>query len=210
VFERAILGQLREVKVSDLLGESPVADDLAALEGRRAEVRIRVAKLEAELTTGDIPSLARALRQLESELQEIDVAIETARAKKATPTVDAWGACHTLVDALAAAPDPEDTRRRLRAMLARVIEGIWLLVVPRGRVRLAAVRVQFRDSPQHRDYFIYHRPPRSNGKATRPGEWKVFSIAIPGKANELDLRQPAQAGVLEKALELLNVEDMER
>jgi hypothetical protein len=46
------------------------------------------------------------------------------------------------VDVLANA-HPQDVRLRLRAALRRIIDSIWLLVVPRGRDRLCVAKVRF-------------------------------------------------------------------
>jgi hypothetical protein len=39
----------------------------------------------------------------------------------------------------------------------RITEGMWLLIVPHGQDRLAAVRLQFTNG-RHRHYLILHRP----------------------------------------------------
>jgi hypothetical protein len=93
----------------------------------------------------------------------------------------------------------------LRAALRRIIERIWILVVPRGTNRLAAVQIWFADGEHHRDYFVFHRPPRSNGKATKPGFWRAWSLAEVAVPGDLDLRDRGHARRLEKALTELDL-----
>ena len=145
----------------------------------------------------------------------------------ASPTSEAWGEAKTLLAALDEAPDPTDARLRLRAVLRRVVESIHLLVVPRGRDRLAAVQVTFTGCPpvsdevpvdpleggRYRRYLIVHRPAKSNGKARVEGGWAVQSLLHPDAAtapfpfnlpsNRRDLRDPMEAGWTVDYLEAL-------
>ena len=101
---------------------------------------------------------------------------------------------------LDAAPDLDDARLRLRSALRRIIDSIFMLIVPRRADRLAAVQIWFTGGKRHRDYLILHRPPRSNGKKRVEGQWWVRSLADVTKPGALDLRNPDHAARLEKAL----------
>jgi hypothetical protein len=98
----------------------------------------------------------------------------------------------------------------LRAALRRIVKEIWILVVPKGRDRLAAVQIWFAGGERHRDYFIFHRPPRSNGKATKPGFWQAWSLAEVAVPGNLDLRDRQHAKRLEAALTTLDLAAMDK
>lgn len=94
------------------------------------------------------------------------------------------------------------TRERVRGALRRAVEGIYCLFTGEGRKRVAAVRVQFRETEAHRDYLIAYDPGRSNHRVKRPGSWAVRSFADAGLPG-LDLRKPADALKLERGLRRL-------
>src|SRR5262249_34270038 len=114
-----------------------------------------------------------------------------ARKRAAHPLSESWGECLSLSDILEAAPDQRDARLRLRSALRRIVDSIWLLVVARGHVRLAAVQIWFAGGKRHRDYLVLHRAPRSNGRKRKEGGWLVESLASAFEADDIDLRQPA-------------------
>ena len=205
-FEPAVLGLLAEINPHEILNGDAGPDETLALAGRLAHVEARIAELEAELLKGDVAALARVLRQLEEQKRELAEQLAVAREKAAHPLSEAWGEAQTLIGALASAADPEDARIRLRSALRRMVDSIWLLVVPRGHDRLAAVQIWFADGKRHRDYLILHRPPRSNGKARKEGGWWARSLASVVKPGDLDLRKPAHAARLEKALAAVDVD----
>jgi hypothetical protein len=53
---------------------------------------------------------------------------------------------------------------------------VWLLVVPRGTDRLAALQIWFAGG-RHRDYLVRYKPARGNpdGEGITPGFWTVRS-----------------------------------
>jgi hypothetical protein len=175
-FERAILSALQEIDPSEILNENSPAAEIAALERQLAWLAGRQAELGAELRHGDIPVIAEQLRELKTEENETAAKLDEARQRAAKPLSETWRDLGPLVDCAA---DP-DARRRLRSAIARVVDSIWMVVVPRGRDRLCSLRVYFRgteledrpeDEPrwdleprmephlQFRSYFIIHRPP---------------------------------------------------
>jgi len=65
----------------------------------------------------------------------------------------------------------QDKRLRLRAALRRSVDSIYLLVIGgKGRYRLAAVQVHFKDGSR-RDYEIVHRYGFGNKEAKIPSAW---------------------------------------
>src|SRR5262249_25242918 len=128
---------------------------------------------------------------------ELTRQLTEARREAAHPLSEAWGEARTLLGALEAAADPEDARLRLRSALRRVVDGIWLLVVRRGRDALCGAQVWFKKDGR-RDYLIFHRPPKGNNRVRREGFWQASSL--PEAAGKLDLRQPEHVKQLEAFL----------
>ncbi|HZT82669.1 MAG TPA: recombinase family protein, partial [Gemmataceae bacterium] len=170
-FERAILSKLREIDSREVLGETSPAADVVSLERQVRWLADRQAELAAELRNGDIPVIAQQIREIKAEEDEVAARLEEARQLAAKPLSETWGDLSGLVEAAA---DP-DARRRLRSAIGRIIEKIQLLVVPRGRDRLAYVEVRFAGGAGPRglrNYVIVHRPPLWTGKkGMRPGAW---------------------------------------
>jgi DNA invertase Pin-like site-specific DNA recombinase len=210
VFERAILSQLAEIDPHEILNGDTGPDESIVLAGQLAGVEARIAVLEAELMVGDVAALARVLRQLEERKRDLAARLAEAREKAYHPLSEAWGEAQTLLAALDAAPDAKEARLRLRSALRRMIDSVWMLVVPQGLNRVAAVQVWFADGNRHRDYAIYHWPNRRHGKVHRPAGYKVVSLADAEALGELDLRKPAHAKRLEKALTSVDVNALNR
>lgn len=196
-FEQGVLSQLREIDPRDII-ETSAPSNTATLAADLAREEEDIARLERELESAgeSIPAVVRVLAKKEARRKELADALASARATEATPASAAWGEFGTLLDVMASAADRDETRRRLRAVLRRMASGIWLLAVANGRTRLAAVRVQFAGSDQHRDYLIEWRPRKANAKASVEPSLSVQSLAFAG-STELDLRQPDHARRLE-------------
>jgi DNA invertase Pin-like site-specific DNA recombinase len=191
VFERAVLSMLREIDPGEVLGRRDGPDEAMALAGELARVDARIDELEAELDNGDVAALAKALRRLEGRKRELSERLAQARSQAASPLSATWGEYQTLADIIGRAPDQEDTRSRLRAVLRRMVDTVMCLFVAKGHWRLAAVQVWF-TGDGHRDYLIAH--------TARPVEQvHVRSFAATGVTG-LDLRKPAHAKRLEKFL----------
>jgi DNA invertase Pin-like site-specific DNA recombinase len=204
-FERAVLSKLREVDPHEILNGDDGPDETLVLAGELARVEAKIAALEAELLEGDVAALARVLRQLEGQKRDLGAKLAAARQKAAHPLSEAWGEALTLAEALDTAPDPVDARLRLRSALRRIVSEIRLLVVPRGRDRLAAVQIWFaadsEHAGRHRDYLILHQPPKANGKTRTEGGTWTRSLADTVALSPLDLRDPEHARRLAAALE---------
>lgn len=170
VFERCVLGALAEIDPRDVMGRDDAPDEVLTISGELARVDGRIADLEAELVEGDVPAIARALRSLEARRKELADRLTDARRAAAHPLSEAWGEAHTLLEAVAAAPDPRDARLRLRTALRRVVTGIRVYVFTAGKRRGALVRVHFASGLFRpglpdlvRTYLIARAPARSVG-----------------------------------------------
>jgi len=201
VFEQAILSMLAEIDPREILNGDDGPDETLALLGQLSLVESSIAALDAELNEhGESPVLFRRLRLKEDEKRNLNAKLAEARQKAAHPLSKSWGECQSLLSALDTAPNPQDARLRLRAAVRRIIESIWLLVVPRGHARLCAAQIWFTDGTKHRDYLILHRRPIDNGAARQDGGWWAKSLAPNVAPAGLDLRQPHDAAKLETAL----------
>jgi DNA invertase Pin-like site-specific DNA recombinase len=208
-FEGAVLSLLREVNPEELLPPRGEKSEVLTLSGELAAVEARVAELEAELAgDGDVPALARVLRQLEARRKDVGARLAEARLRASSPALEAWGEAKSLFEVVTTADNPEEVKLRLRAVLRRVISSIYLLVIRRGMTRLAAVQVYFTDDG-HRDFLIISRAAHNNGRSRTEGGWSAASLspAVAGRL-ELDLRKPAHARDLAAALESADIADL--
>ncbi len=198
-FEQAVLSKLAEISVGEIVGGDNSAVELAALEGEVATVEAKIAELEEELLNGSVASVVKVLRQLEERKAALHAKLEEARVKAATPVAESWGTCQSLMSALDGAEDEEEVRLRLRSALRRIVEKIWLLVVPKRLHRIAAVQMYFTGG-NRRDYLIYHKPPHVISGCRKEGGWWVRSMRSVVTQEGLDLRKRGDAARLEKAL----------
>jgi hypothetical protein len=173
-----------------------------AAAARLAEVEGLIGKWRGKMDDPKIvDTVAEKLGELEGKRKALAEELATARQEASSPLSESWGTFKSLADLLAADDSPE-LRERVRSALRRNVETVTCLFVGVGRVRLAAVRVQFRGADAHRDYLIHWMPPKANKYAQRPGRWHVssFATAVP-QADRLDLRKPAHAERLARMLE---------
>jgi DNA invertase Pin-like site-specific DNA recombinase len=199
VFEQAVLSCLKEINPADVLGKQPEGE-AAALAGELATLEGRMRQLEDELTgEGDVPTLARAVKAMESKRQDLLKRRAEARRKESNPQGEAWGKMQSLLDLA-----KDDARRlRLRDLLREVVEEVWVLVVARRPVRLAAVQLFFREGGR-RDYLIRYTAAGTG----REGGMTVHSLARATKSRSLDLRRPDDARGLEEELMALDLADL--
>src|SRR5262249_54837110 len=97
--------------------------------------------------------------------------------------------------------------------IRRVVREVWVLVVGRGRDRLATVQVFFRrendEVEAYRSYQLFFRPAKGNGQVgvRQPGRLYSSSIRHPDAAKvgvpfgRDDLRDRAEAGWVQNFLE---------
>jgi hypothetical protein len=205
VFERAVLGELRELDPAEVLGRREgTADPAAAVEGELGWVRSRKEELRAVLLKSDITVIAEELAKLEAREAELAGALDEAKQEAARPLADTWAEAKDLIGLLDAAEpgEREDLRLRLRAHVRRLVAEAWLLVVPRGRLRLCAVQLFFSrtDGAPHtfRSYLVALRGGTGNQNGRTPARWCVLSQrqpVLPDDATDvwgdLDLRTEA-------------------
>jgi DNA invertase Pin-like site-specific DNA recombinase len=201
VFERAVLGLLKEIDPHEILNGDSGPDESQVLAGELARVEASIALIVAEMDAhGENPVLFKRLRDKTGRQRDLNEQLAAARLKAAHPLSETWGECPSLIDALDGAPDREEARTRLRSTLRRMIESVRLLVVSRGQIRIAAVQIWFAGGKKHRDYVVVHRPPRANGRGYSKGRTAVCSLAAVAKAGDLNLRRAEDAAALEQLL----------
>jgi hypothetical protein len=206
-FEQGILSMLVEIDPREILNGRAGPDESFTLrqlhDGAEAELAEASAYMDAH---GFSPTIARRITDLEARLADLAGRLAEARERAAHPLSETWGEFGSLAGALAGAPDPSDVRLRLRAALRRMVEGVWLLVVPRGLDRLCAAQVWFSGCEKHRDYVIHCRPAWANQTARHEGSWSARSFADVVKPAALDLRRREDAAELERLLNGLTLD----
>ncbi len=134
-FVEAVLAELRELTVADVLGadDDGTAAEVGELEGQLAGVLARKAALQAELEVGDgeVRAAVAALRKLEARSEALAALLAAARAKAAVPLAFAVGDCRGVIDLFRERSD-DDTRARLKGALRRLVARITCLFVARG------------------------------------------------------------------------------
>jgi DNA invertase Pin-like site-specific DNA recombinase len=200
-FEAAVLSHLHEIDPRELLDGVNGHDEVTQLEGEFGQLEKDIAALVVDLDThGESPVLYARLRAKESRKAEVGERLAEAKRKAANPLSSAWAEAKSLIGFLDEAADKDDARLRLRAAIRRIVDSIWLLVVPRGTDRLAAVQVWFAGGERCRSYLILHRPPFGNATAKRPGSWWSRSLAEAALPDTFDLRKREHAEDLARAL----------
>jgi DNA invertase Pin-like site-specific DNA recombinase len=205
--EWSVLAKLKEIDPKTVLGDAPGQEGVRLKAGELAHVRGRLAELQVVLERTSSPTYEKAVLTLEKQEKKLNDQLAELRRQAAHPAGEAWGEAMTLVDVLATAPDPKETRLKLRSLLRQLVEAIWVLVVPRGRDRLAAVQLFFRGDG-HRSYLIWHTPPKANGKDWRvEGVWppRVKSFAAALGKGDFDLRDRGDVAALEQDLAAIDL-----
>jgi DNA invertase Pin-like site-specific DNA recombinase len=202
IFEEAILSRLEEIDPRDLL---PTArpQQVTILQARLKELAKQVEQITADLREGYSKALTALLREKEAEHAGVKEQLEAEQARAVRPLRQDWKDFQDLARVLAGAADPDDARLRLRALLRRTIDTVWLRILKRGATQLLVAQVWFAEAGLHRDYLIV----RQSAANRRPGGWRVkdFSDIAPTRQ---DLRDPARAAALERALLALDVEQL--
>lgn len=211
VFERAVLGQLREIDPLTILpdgaGVGSAAQRALALEQRLGETVGRIERLKAQMVEGEEGDVLDVLRSLGKKRDAEAAELELAQREAASPLTRSWGECKTVLEALEQAPNQDEARLRLRAALRRVVEGVWCVFAAVGSWRMAAVQVRFAGGA-HRDYFILHRGATGGAVGSRPAQTWVQSFKDVAVKGELDLRDKAHAARLASALEAVSPEKL--
>jgi DNA invertase Pin-like site-specific DNA recombinase len=188
VFERALLSVLAEVDVQELF---PPEGPPAALESERLEAELQATRdfkqaVEDEMVKrrdrGKVADDFELRDRLAAEITDLDQRLTLARIREVHPPAESWKEAKTLLAALDRAKDKVTARTRLKAALRRVVKGIWLLVVPRGRTRLCEVLLTFEDAAAsaYRAATIVYQATKNNRWGRRqPARWAVVSFAQP-------------------------------
>src|SRR5262249_54735086 len=156
----------------EILNGDQGPDESLVLAGEMDRIENAIAAIAADLDAhGESPTLYRRLREKEAEKAALAPRLAEAKQKASHPLSASWGEAQSLLSVMDSAPDPQDSRLRLRSLLRRMIDSIWLLVVPRGHDRLAAVQIWFAGGKRCRSYLMLHKPPKANKYARQEGGW---------------------------------------
>jgi hypothetical protein len=203
-FEQAVLSLLREIDPHEILNGDSGPDETLVLAGELAACESEIAKLEASLLRGFSEAVERVLHRQEQRKKALAEELAQARQKAANPLCETWGEAQSLLETLEAAPDVEEARLKLRSALRRIVREGWLLVVPKGKDRLCALQIYFHTDKagkqRRRDFVVFHRTRRNNGKAKEPGGWFATSLASVVESDDLDMRIREHVHKLEQAL----------
>jgi hypothetical protein len=162
-------------------------------------------------------ALSKVLREKEAEQVGLKGQLAQERERAAHPLAQTWTEARDLITTLDNAPDPGAARLKLRALLRRIVESIWLLATKgQGKDRQATVQVVFRTAHRYADlpgyhgdpareyacrwYWVLHRPPAPK----KDGRWYAKSF-LGGP----DLRKP-ETVKLELEMHQLNEQMIER
>ncbi len=203
-FESAILSRLREIDPGDVREAKP-ANEVTVLREELNWLRQRKAALALELLKGDIAAIADTLRLIEARETELAAQIDESGLEAVVPRSNSWRDAKDLSAMLADAEDLEDIRTRLRAALRRIVEAVWVLVVPRGRQRLCAVQIRFTGGERCRSYLMLHEPAWAGRNGRKESQVRVTSLP---SAAGLDLREREDADALERLLAEMDLKAM--
>jgi hypothetical protein len=199
VFEQAILKELAEIDTDEVIARAEQPFESLALAAEREQVTEQIERIKDNLLAGgDSVALADVVRQLEAKQRDLAEREREARRREAVPLTAAWRETKSLLVAMENAEDKNEFRLRLRAVFRREIDSIWLLIVPRGRTRLALVQVWFAGGQSYRTYLIIYRAPLGNHRRLAPARWACKSLAQPEGIkmglpfNLYDLRTPEE------------------
>jgi hypothetical protein len=208
-FETGVLGLLREIDPHEILNGRSAPDESLALAGQFAAIEKELKEARDFMDAkGFSASIGQRIMDLEAKQKEIGDALAAARQKALHPLSEDWGEVKTLLAALQAATDPVEARLRLQTLLRRIVEQALLLVVARGKDRIAALQIWFAGGKRHRDYIILHRPPKGNARSRKEGGYCCRSLADVAALGPLDLRKPADSRKLESLLAGVNLETL--
>ena len=202
VFEDALFSYLSGIDPRDILPAAEAGpNDTVALAARLGDVEQRLARIKAQLLVEDeVEALIDTVRKLEGERKAVGDQLAEARQRSAVPVADAWGEFKSIRAALAAAPDMDAARLKLRAALRRMVESVWCLFMPEAKgPRVAWVQVVFAGAEKFHHFAIVYRPRHGlPGGAEYPAAYAVRDLATVATAG--DLRDAANARALETAL----------
>jgi DNA invertase Pin-like site-specific DNA recombinase len=192
VFEEAILELLREVSPADVLPrEKETPNAAAVLRAKLADIRGDIGGYKDDLRKRRTPALVALLQEKEAEEEQVATRLQEELAKAARPAERAWEELPSLAELVRDGGD--EARLRLRPVLRRVIDSVWVLTVRRGAHTLCAAQAYFAGGDARRDWLVVYR---SAGHRRSGGWWRESFREVEG----LDLRKPAHVRQLERVL----------
>jgi DNA invertase Pin-like site-specific DNA recombinase len=208
-FETAILGLLREIEPRELFPPDSAADEVLTLSGALTALEQEIGAIEAEMDREYSDTLNRVLRKKEARRADLAEQLREAQQRAGAPLCEAWGETQSILEAIAAADDATAAKLRLRTALRRVVDTIQLLVVRRGRARLACVQMWFAGAAAKcRTYLVFHQPIFANQLVRKDAINWAASVVSEGSV-ELDLRNAEHVQVMEAALSALDLSGVE-
>lgn len=209
LFERVVLSELSELKPADVTGRPGATEDrVAALSGQLTTINRKLASVTARAATDeDVTVFFDLLADLDRQRKAIIKQLEEAKQECASQQSDNLGEFKGLVALLDEVNDEERDKLRLkiRSALRRIVKEMRLLIVPRGRVRLANLQVYFADGKSYRSYMLIVRSPQANQIVRATGRYYVASVKHPDDGLDMienhDLRNPGDADMTRRVLE---------
>jgi len=200
-FEDAILSKLFEIDSAIIVGEGDAGRDAAAMAGQLADCEQRRQAFKVSTRGKTLtPLLADEAIALDEEYEGLKEKLAEANARAEHPLSEAWGEQQSLIAAYRTATDPVVVRLRLRERLRETVQQIWLLVVPVGRDRYAAVQIDFHGSEHKRHYVIRFRQGVKTQNFSHPPQWCCESWPSDGPWKGFDLASREDAAVFSAAL----------
>jgi DNA invertase Pin-like site-specific DNA recombinase len=200
VFEEAVLGKLTELTPEEVLpplkGEAPSRAD--ALRATRDAIQRDIRQLQEELEGGFSKAISDVLRRKEAALEAAAGELQEELARSARSAERTWRELPSLVEIART----DEGRLRLAAALRSIIDEAWLLIVPRGAWRLAALQVFFHGGAV-RHYVLMHRPAANRRPAITPPPLSLSNVV---REDKLDLRRKEDSAALERLLETIDLE----
>jgi DNA invertase Pin-like site-specific DNA recombinase len=192
VFTAAVLGELRELKASDLFTD-PTAGELGRrveeLAGVERRLAVAVGRFDAEPENS---TWADQVSKYDKARRELVATIAELRQKAATPVSATWAEALVLMS--------QNEPERLRAALLTTITEIRVLTATADKTRIAAVQVFFVGGAV-RHYLITHRPHAKTPRKVATSSWREeWATHLGGPM--LDLRKREHAEALEPVMNL--------
>jgi DNA invertase Pin-like site-specific DNA recombinase len=192
VFEDSLRACIKEIDPADVLGGKPEGES-TTLAAELARVKQSMEAIAKDMdANGESPGLMARFRARETEHAKLVRQYAEARAREKHPRAAALSEAKTLLDL----PDDAATMLRLRQLIRDSVESVWVLVVPKPSVRVAAVQVHF-DGGAYRNFIIGYKPARRGVKGET---FQPRSFADAGLPAGRDLRDPTEAAKLERLL----------
>lgn len=182
IFERAIIGTLREIDPSDL--QSKTIDNLSLLLAQKEEVDSKLLKIEeALLTDSDLSVLIQTAKKLVARQKQLAAEIEKCHLERSTKESEVLNETQSLLKL--ANQNDVDLRTKLKAHIRQLITEIWVVFHSDGATRFAFMQVRFRNAV--RSITVRYKP-KVNGFQAADEQMQVISYKADFIKPEYDLR----------------------